>query len=96
MYFCYLVSMNDDRIRLLEEKTATLEAEINLLRSLLKVESDDTTRRINSINKSLCWVWDWLVPVLYKVMPEFAKTRGQLDGILGFPASGAGQANKRT
>jgi hypothetical protein len=68
--------MTDDRILALEEEVAKLRAEVADARAAIKAESDDTTHHIISLH-------NWVTTLAYKVMPEHAETREQLDGILG-------------
>lgn len=75
--------MTDDRILALERELAKLRAEVADVRQAIKEESDNTTRHIISINKGMGLTSDWMTTLIYKVMPEYATARKQLNGIFG-------------
>jgi regulator of replication initiation timing len=68
--------MTDDRISALEREIAKLRAEVADVREAIKAESDNNTHHIILLHK-------WVTTLAYKVMPEYAETREQIDGILG-------------
>ena len=72
-----------DRISALEREIVKLRAEVADVRAAIKADSDDTTKHIVSLNKGLGLANDWLTSLIYRVMPEHAEAREQLDGILG-------------
>ena len=68
--------MTDDRILALERELAKLRAEVADVRAAIKAESDNNTHHIILLH-------NWVTTLIYKVMPEHAETRDQIDGLLG-------------
>jgi hypothetical protein len=66
--------MHDDRISAVEKELAKLRAEIADVRKAIKLESDHTTEDITKI-------WDWITHLAYKVLPQHAGTRSQVEKI---------------
>jgi len=86
--------MNDDRIEQLENEIAVLRADIEFLKGVIKRDVANNTEHFKYIYKATGNMWDALAPVLYKVMPEFAKTRAQMDVIFKFPNLGSPNRDK--
>jgi hypothetical protein len=81
--------MDHDRLSRIEKEIAQLRAEIADVRNAFKLECEDTTDHIRFINANikkinlhLVTAGNHLTRLLFKVMPEYASTRLQVDAIV--------------
>jgi hypothetical protein len=82
--------MTTDRIAALEKEVAKLRAEVADVRDALKFECDSNTTSITKICRMITANTRDLNALMYKVLPEHAATREQIDNILridGLPNS---------
>ena len=59
----------------------TIRADVADVRNATKIISDSTTWHICSINDQLGNNGKWLTQLIYKVMPEYAEARQQIDRV---------------
>ncbi len=74
--------METDEIQRMRSDIETLKAQIADLRAALEFESANTTQFIKEYGNGLADAFELLMPVVYKVFPNYAASKKSVDQFL--------------